>query len=253
MTQILYGKNPVIEALRAGRRTIHEIYLEGKRGKPPDDEIAPVLQKYHVKFRIVEKREIDSLTHQAKHQGIAAKADDFPYSTIEQMVGQFPDPAPQGGSPPQAGSALFVMGDSIQDPQNLGTICRSAYCFGAQGIILNKDQSVDITPAVCKASAGAVEYLSVAKVTNLARSLEYLKENGFWTYAAVAGASETLSQLKPSPKMVLVMGSEGEGIRRLVLEKCDFQFSIPMVREFDSLNVAQAASVILYAFSQSKK
>lgn len=238
MTQILFGKNPVLEALKAKRRKIHEIYIEGQKGKPKDNEIVSVLSKHHVKFRITEKAEIDSLTHQAKHQGIAAKVDDFPYSTIEQMVGQFSE------------SALFVMGDSIQDPQNLGAICRSAYCFGAHGIILNKDQSVDITPVVCKASAGAVEYLSVAKVTNLARSLEYLKEKGFWTYAAVAGTTETLDQLKPSPKMVLVMGSEGEGIRRLVLEKCDFQFSIKMVRKFDSLNVAQAASVILYALSR---
>ncbi|MBI4412315.1 MAG: 23S rRNA (guanosine(2251)-2'-O)-methyltransferase RlmB [Deltaproteobacteria bacterium] len=238
MTQILYGKNPVIEAVRAGRRKIHEIYVEGRKGKPNDSEIASLLLKHHSKFRIVEKSEIDSLTRQAKHQGIAAKADDFPYSTLEQMVEQFAD------------QALFVMGDSIQDPQNLGAICRSAYCFGAHGIILNKDQSVDITPVVCKASAGAVEYLSVAKVTNLARSLEYLKENGFWTYGAVANATDTLDQLKPSPKMVLVMGSEGEGIRRLVLEKCDFQFSIKMARKFDSLNVAQAASVILYAISR---
>lgn len=245
MTQILYGKNPIIEVLHAGRRKIHEALVEGKKGRPSDEAVAAVLAKHHVKYRIVEKKEIDSLTHQAKHQGVAAKVDDFPYMSLEQMVGQFPESAPQ------AGSALFVLCDSIQDPQNLGAICRSAWCFGAHGIILNKDQSVDVTPAVAKASAGAVEHLSIAKVTNLARSLEYLKEKGFWSYAAVAGAKDTLEKLSPSPKMVIVLGSEGEGIRRLVLESCDFQFSIKMVRPFDSLNVAQAASIILHEISKT--
>jgi 23S rRNA (guanosine2251-2'-O)-methyltransferase len=149
--------------------------------------------------------------------------------------------------------ALFVMCDSIKDPQNLGSICRSAYCFGADGIILNKDNSVEITNVVARASAGAIEHLSIAKVTNLSRTLTELKDQGFWSYAAVTKAPESLESLSPSDKMVVVMGSEGEGIRRLVLENCDVQFTIPMPGSFDSLNVAQAATVILYSLSQKRK
>lgn len=240
MFQILYGKNPIIEAVHAKRRKIHEVYLEGKRGKPNDSHLASQLQGHGVNFKVVEKKEIEGLTRGVKHQGIAAKVEPYPYLSLEELISQFSD------------SALFVMCDSIQDPQNLGAICRSAYCFGAHGIILNKDRSVEVTPAVSKASAGAVEYLSICRVTNLSRSLDQLKQKEFWTYAAVQDSETTLETLSPASKMVLVLGSEGTGIRRLVLESCDSTFTIPMEREFDSLNVAQAASVILYEISRKR-
>lgn len=238
MTQILFGKNSVIEVLKAGRRKIHEGYIEGRSGSPKDSNLSNILGKYSCPVKIVDKRELNSLTNSTHHQGVAVKADEFPYSSLEELISK------------SGKRVLLVMCDSIQDPQNLGAICRSAYCFGADGIILNKDRSVDITPAVVKASAGAVENLSVVKVTNLTRALTSLKEEGFWSYAADPFAGEKLKDVSFSPKTVLVVGSEGEGIRRLLSESCDFRFSIPMIGEFDSLNVAQSASIILYEISR---
>lgn len=238
MTQILFGKNPVIEVLKARRRKIHECYLEGRKGSPKDSNLSDILGKYSYPVKIVGKKELDSLTGSTHHQGVAVKVDEFPYSFLEDLASKSND------------KVLLVMCDSIQDPQNLGAICRSAYCFGADGIILNKDRSVDITPTVVKASAGAVENLSVAKVTNLTRTLTSLKEEEFWSYAADPLADEKLKDVSFSPKTVLVIGSEGEGIRKLLLESCDFRFSIPMVGKFDSLNAAQSASIILYEISR---
>lgn len=241
MTQILFGKNVIQEVLKANRRKIHEIYLQGTQTKLDDPLLENLIRKYHVPLKNIDRNKLDSLTQQARHQGIAAKVDDFPYSSLEEMVSCFQK------------SALFLICDSITDPQNFGAICRSATCFGVDGILVNKDQSVEVTPVVCKASAGGVEHLSVARVTNLARSLEYLKENGFWSYAAIPQASDSLEKISPSPKMAIVLGSEGKGIRRLIQEKSDFHFSIPMAKNFDSLNVAQAATIILYEIAKKRR
>lgn len=238
---ILFGKNPILEALRANRRKIHEVYIysplpggEGDRGRVDFEKLLSLCAQQKIPVKKVDKNKLDSLTEGAPHQGVAAKVEGFPYSSLDEVLTRFSD------------SCFLLIGDSIQDPQNLGAICRSAYCLGVDALILNRDQSAEINATVSKASAGAVEHLPVAKVTNLARCLEELKQNGFWSYGADSEAKESLTQITLSSKMAVVIGNEGKGIRPLVAKSCDVHFSIPMARAFDSLNVAQAAAVICY-------
>jgi 23S rRNA (guanosine2251-2'-O)-methyltransferase len=239
-TEIIYGRNSIEEALKAGRRKFFELYLQGRHGQAEDSSFAPLVKKAGVPVRVMPRDDLDDLTKGAKHQGVAAKVVAFPYSDCEALVKKL------------GPKAFFLMCDTITDPQNLGAICRSAYCFGVDAVIINKDRAVDINATVSKASAGAVEHLNICKETNLTRTLEMLKENGFWSYAADANARDSLHTLDPADKMVFVMGSEGAGIRRLVREHCDIGFSIPMARSFDSLNVAQAATVILYEMAKKR-
>lgn len=234
---ILFGKNPILEALRSNRRKIHEVLLI------EDNEIASLCTSKKIPVKKTDKNRLDSLCEGASHQGVAAKVEGFPYSSLDEVLTQFSD------------SCFLLVCDSIQDPQNLGAICRSAYCLGVDALILNRDQSAEINATVSKASAGAVEHLPVVKVTNLSRTLEELKEKGFWSYAADVEEKEgktSLDQISPSPKMAVVIGNEGKGIRRLVRESCDVRFSIPMTRSFNSLNAAQAATIICYEISKKR-
>lgn len=232
MSQVIYGKNSVQEALKAKRRRILEIYISDKSDTPD------LFKSAGVQVKKLSKEKLDQLVEGAPHQGMAARVEGFAYSSIEEVT--------------RGEKSFLLICDSLQDPQNLGAIARSAYAFGVDAIVLAKDRSVEVTPAVSKASAGAIEHLPVVRVTNLSRTMDDLKKEGFWFYAADAGADETLEKMKPSPKMGVVLGSEGEGIRPLVLKNCDFHFKIPFARPFDSLNVAQAASVIVYEISKKR-
>lgn len=244
MPQILYGTNPILETLKGSRRKIFEGYLLGEKNRPIDLQLASVFQNADIPFKILDRNQLDHLSGTSHHQGVALKASDYPYYSMDEMIALFP------------ASALFVMCDSIHDPQNLGALCRSAHCFGVNGLIMNKDQSAAVTPAVVKASAGAVEHLAMARETNLARSIHDLKKNGFWSYSTEATPSSKsipLHEISPSKKMVVVLGNEERGIRRLIKEECDFHVTIPMVGTFNSLNVAQAATVFFYEISRRKK
>lgn len=225
--QILYGKNPVFEAIKAGRRKVGPVFYADPKNFSIPDAIAQ---------KIVSRDELGRMAKTPYHQGIVAQAGEYPYDSLDKLV--------------KKQNSFLVMCDSLTDPQNFGALCRSAYCFGVDGVIINKDRSVEVTPAVCKASAGAVEHLSIVRVTNLVATLTQLKKQEYWVYATDANAEATLDAVKPSAKMVLILGSEGEGVRRLVGEQADFKFSIPMKRAFDSLNVAQAATICMYEMSK---
>lgn len=242
--QILYGANPILEILKAGRRKIYEGYLLGEKNQPIDLQLASCFKDNNIPLKILDKNQLDHLSGTSHHQGVAIKSADYPYYSLDEMLALFRE------------SALFVVCDSIQDPQNLGALCRSAHCFGINGVIINKDQSVTVTPAVVKASAGAVEHLAVTRETNLARTVCDLKKNGFWSYSAEVSPSLKsipLDEISPSKKMVVVLGNEGRGIRRLIKEECDFHVTIPMAGSFNSLNVAQAATVFFYEISRRRK
>ncbi len=233
-TEWITGNNAVREVLKAGRRHVHEIACV----KEDDEIILAEAKKRSLKLRIAGKNELDKLgTH---HQGWAARVDFYPYTALEEVIGKAPDK-----------STILVV-DSVTDPQNLGALCRNAYCFGVDAIVMNKDQSAMVTPLVVRASAGAVEHLAICRETNLVRSLETLKEHSYWIYAADGTATDTLEKTKPSDRSALVMGSEGHGIRPLLLKTCDFKIKISMVRNFDSLNVAQAAGIILHYWNYLK-
>jgi len=222
----LYGRNSVNEALRAGRRRIHRVLIA--HGTRPFDARVPVDR--------VDRHQLDSLvgTH---HQGVVAEVDPFPYVSVEDLIGESP---------------LLLALDSLQDPQNFGTLLRTALAVGVDGVIIPEHRAVGITPAVSNASAGAVEHLRVARVTNLTRALSQLKSRNVWVYGLTMDAPQPFWDVDFNGGVVLVVGSEGEGLGRLVRETCDLLLSIPMRPDsIDSLNAATAGSLVLYeAFRQ---
>lgn len=215
----------------AGKRRVDQVYLvagsaEKRLGTQLSHIQAPVEQ--------VTAAQILAITQSPHHQGIAARVGPFPYVDLVDLI----DRATGNAGP-------IVVLDEIQDPANLGSILRVAECLGAAGVILTKDRCVSVTPAVEKAAAGGSAHVPVARVVNLARAVEQLKKAGYWVYAAEAGNGVSLYSLVLSGKMAFVLGSEGKGIRRLVLEKCDHLVSVPMIGRISSLNVAQTASILL--------
>jgi 23S rRNA (guanosine2251-2'-O)-methyltransferase len=184
-----------------------------------------------------ERAELDALCGEpsARHQGVVAVAGELEYLEIEDVLDAIVDKP-----------ALLVVLDSVQDPHNLGAIIRSASVFGADAVIIPRDRAVSVTPVVVKASAGATEHMPIAKVTNLARTLEQLKEAGVWTVAAVAGDAQEPWKIDLTGSIALVLGAEGKGLRPLVAKGCDFRAQIPMSGQVASLNVSVAAGALLY-------
>ncbi len=231
---LISGRNAVRELLREGR-DIDKIYLA--RGDREGSILALIgeASARGIPLVEVERRVLDTMCQHARHQGIVAIAAERQYATLDDVLAC----AAQRGEKP-----LVVIADGITDPHNLGALIRCAECAGAHGLILPKRHSAGLTSVVAKASAGAIEHLSIVKVTNLSDTIERLKEKGFWIYAAdMDGAPYHSTDLTGAA--AIVMGSEGAGISRLVREKCDFVVSIPLYGHIDSMNVSTAAAVIL--------
>jgi 23S rRNA (guanosine2251-2'-O)-methyltransferase len=237
--EILAGRNPVREALRAGRRRFERLMLaEGAAEKGTLEEIVALCREAGVPVSRVSKQEIDRLSGDVLHQGVAARVSTYPYVELDDILAL----AEERGEAP-----LVLALDSLQDPQNVGSIMRSAEAVGVHGVILPDRRSASVTPAVSRASAGAVEHLRVATVTNLVRALDELKARGLW----VAGGEDhpravDYAGVDLNRPLALVLGSEGQGMRRLVAERCDFLLRIPMRGQVGSLNVSVAAALLLY-------
>ncbi len=229
---VIYGVHPVLETIRAGKRPVHEVYLA--RGPSIPSDLKDGLSDSALSVSRVSADQMRSLTGTLRHQGVAARVGPFPYVDLENLL----EESVHGTGP-------VVVLDEVQDPANIGSILRSAECLGAQGVILTKDRAAPISPLAEKASAGASAHVAVARVVNLARTIGQLKEIGFWIYAADSGRGESCYSVDLSGKIALVLGSEGKGLRRLVRETCDLSVSIPTVGSIQSLNVAQAAAVLL--------
>ena len=232
MPGIIAGRNAVRELLRSGR-TIDKIVVSGKEGA-----VVPILAEAKEKgIPIVnaDQSKLDYLANGAVHQGIIAYAAQKDYSTVEEILAI----ADERGEKP-----LIVIADGVEDPHNLGAIIRCAECAGAHGVIIPKRHSSGLTPVVAKASAGAIWHMAIARVANVAQTVEKLKEAGVWTFAAEAGGTAYYDTDFDLP-CAIVLGSEGAGVGRLVKETCDFIVSIPMYGHVNSLNVSTAASVLL--------
>lgn len=237
---VVYGRNPVHEVLRAKKRKVFEILIAEPLPVFQESPLWELAKKASVTVNETSAQQLNHLSREGVHQNILARVERYPEYKLSDV---FEDPSPK---------QLVLVLDSIQDPQNFGTLCRSALAFGVKYVIFPKDRSVSLTGTVCKASAGAVEHLKLIQVTNLARTLEEFKEKQYWTYGASLDAgSVALASVRPADKSVLVMGSEGKGLRRLVAETCDQLVKIEMAVDFDSLNVAQAGSVMLYEFMKT--
>ena len=238
---VVSGRNAVKELL-ASDRDIDKIYVQ--KGEREGSIVMLVSKASERKIPIIEvdKSKLDSIAQIGSHQGIVALAAEQNYSSIEEIV----EYAKSRGEAP-----FVVICDGVEDPHNLGAIIRSAECSGVHGVIIPKRRAVGLTPTVAKASAGALEHMRVARVTNLAMTLDELKRLGFWIYAADMGG-ERYCDVDYSGSVAVVMGSEGFGISRLVKEKCDFIVSIPLYGKVNSMNVSCAAAVILTEIAKGR-
>ena len=234
-TLIIEGRNAVLEAFRSGRPIDKVFILDGCQDGPVRT-IVREAKKHDTILNFVGKERLSQLSETGKHQGVVACAAAYEYADIEDMFKL----AEKRGEDP-----FFILLDNIEDPHNLGAIIRTANLAGAHGVIIPKRRAVGLTAVVAKTSAGALNYTPVAKVTNLAKTMEELKERGMWFVCADMGG-ESMYKLNLTGSIGLVVGSEGDGVGRLVKEKCDFIAAIPMKGEIDSLNASVAAGVLAY-------
>lgn len=229
------GRNAVIEAFRSGK-TIDKVFLLDGCQDGPIRTILREAKKTDAIISFVKKERLDQMSETGKHQGVIAYSAAYEYGSVEEMLAK----AEEKGEPP-----FLILLDNIEDPHNLGSILRTANQAGAHGIIIPKRRAVGLTATVAKASAGAVNYTPVAKVTNLVKTMEELKKQGMW-FVCGDMQGESMYQLDLTGPMGLIIGNEGEGVSRLVRENCDFVASIPMFGDIDSLNASVAMGVLSY-------
>lgn len=248
MSELIYGRRAVHETLDAGRRHIYRLWLEGTEDKPvtgPLAEIQSIAQAAGIPARHIKGGLFDKLEEQgANAQGVALEVGDYPYVEVDAIL----------AFAKRLGEAPFLLIlDHLQDPQNLGTLIRTAEALGVHGILIPDRRAARVTPAVTNSSAGAVERMRVAQVPNLNQAIDYLKSHDIW----IAGLDSDLETPLVNPTMLdgalaLVVGGEGSGLSRLTREKCDFLLRLVMVGQVDSLNAAVAGSIVLYLARQAR-
>ncbi len=233
---LLFGINPVMEALR-GTRTVYELFVQTSGSDHRLAKITALAEKKGVSVRRRERDDLARLCGSTHHQGVVLRVSPFPYAAIEDITAQLE----------QSGTAGFLLVlDGIQDPHNLGALIRSAACAGVNGVIIPKDRACGVTSAAEKTSAGAVETVPVSRVTNIAQTLETLKQEGYWIYGLAGEEGHSLYDVKFSGKVVLVVGGEGEGIRPLVRKHCDMLLAIPHYGGVGSLNASVAGGIAMF-------
>lgn len=237
---LLAGRNPIREALKAGR-DIEKLLVQKGELTGSAREIVQMAKEAHIPVQEVEHQRLNELAK--NHQGMVAFASAYQYSTVEAMLAE----AEEKGEEP-----FLILLDGITDPHNLGAIIRSAECVGAHGVIVPERRAVGLTPAAVKASAGAIEHIKVARVVNMTRVIEMLKARNIWTYALTMDGTD-YEKVNFKGGVALVVGSEGEGISHLVLENCDQKVSLPMAGHLDSLNASVAAGVVMYRVLSSRR
>jgi len=242
MNDKVIGRNPVREAIKSGRDMDKILVKKGEI----EGSLVPIIKlakNQGIPVIETEKQKLDQLAEGGNHQGVIAYVATHTYCEVKDIL----NAAKEKGKDP-----FIIILDKITDPHNLGSIIRTANCVGADGIIIPKRNSVGLNSVVAKTSAGAVEYTPVAKVTNISQTIESLKKEGIWVAGAEAGG-DTMYRTNLKGPLALVIGSEGEGISRLVKEKCDFLVEIPMYGNINSLNASVAAAVLMYEISRQRQ
>ena len=229
------GRNAVLEAFRSGR-VVDKLFVLERCEDGPVRTILREAKKHDTMVRFVKKERLDQMSETGKHQGVIAMTAAYDYAEVDDILNK----AREKGEAP-----FVVLLDNIEDPHNLGAIIRTANLAGAHGVIIPKNRAVGLTATVARTSAGALNYTPVARVTNIARTIEELKKEGLWFVCADMGGT-SMYQLDLKGPIGLVIGNEGEGVSRMVKEKCDFVASIPMKGDIDSLNASVAAGVLAY-------
>lgn len=233
--EMIIGKNPVLEAIRSGR-TIHKILLSDAINKRIEQDMMKQAKKNKVIVQKVPRKKIDQLTD-GSHQGVLAYVSNYSYFTIDDIL--------QNAASRQELPFIMIL-DELEDPHNLGAILRTADAAGAHGIIIPKRRSALLTQTVAKASAGAIEHIPVARVTNIGRAIDYLKEKHIWVVGTDETGEKDYRTLDGHTAIALVIGNEGNGMTRLVKEKCDWLVQLPMQGNIPSLNASVAASLLMY-------
>ncbi|WLR50943.1 23S rRNA (guanosine(2251)-2'-O)-methyltransferase RlmB [Bacillus tianshenii] len=229
------GKNPVLEALRAGR-DINKVWIAEGIQRSAAQQIQKLAKESNTIVQQVPKKKLDQVVG-GNHQGVAASVAAYQYAEVEDM---FQLAAERNEVP------FILLLDEIEDPHNLGSILRTADAVGVHGVIIPKRRAVGLTGVVAKVSTGAIEHIPVARVTNMARTIDELKEKGFWIAGTDASAKEDFRQMSVDMPLGVVIGSEGKGMNRLVRDKCDFLLSIPMAGKVTSLNASVSAGLLMY-------
>lgn len=236
-TEMLSGIHPVAEALAAGRRRIHRVYISSAKPAKRVSKIAERARRLDIPVSSAAREEIRKMTKNQHHQDIAASTGAFPLSDFNSML--------EAGKKDASGSFFLVI-DSLLDPQNLGAIVRTSMCTGVTGIIIPRDRSAAPTPTVSRASAGALEHARLCIVTNLANTMKELKKNNFWTIGLDQKATLPIFKSDMTGALALVIGGEDTGIRPLVQRHCDFMCSIPQTGPIGSLNASVAGAMAMY-------
>jgi 23S rRNA (guanosine2251-2'-O)-methyltransferase len=244
--ELLYGRNVVRESLLAARRTFFGLWHLAEAGADPHGrEIIHLARALHIPLKELDRHRLSQLADDRHHQGVVLEASAYPYVEPEEIV----DAAGRADAPP-----FLLLLDCLQDPQNLGTLLRTGEAVGLHGVIIPERRAAAVTPAVVSASAGASEWLRVAQVTNLARAMELLTKRGVWLVGLEdRPEAQPFDQVTWPAALGLVVGSEGEGLRRLTREKCDLLVRLPMVGRINSLNAAVAGSIALYAAHTARR
>jgi 23S rRNA (guanosine2251-2'-O)-methyltransferase len=242
--EIIYGYHPVREALRANRRKIQTIYIGRENSGNRGEEISGIAESNGIPVERVTAEAIRSMSRTDYHQDVCARTSTYPVVAPEDLM----DRILTGEAPP-----FFLVIDSVLDPQNLGALIRSALSVGVLGVLTPKDRSAPPTAAVSKASAGALEHILMARVTNISRTLDALKQRGLWIFGLEGKADQEIYRTDLTGPMALVVGGEEKGIRPLVKQHCDFLVSIPQHGPLDSLNASVAGAVALYEVLRQRR
>ena len=244
-TELLYGIHPVLEALAAGRRRVYEIYLDKEKKSRRFAQIKSIAETRGILKKNIGSRDLKALADTIDHQGAAAVVSPYPLVTVQDIL----------HTDRGKGAKNFVlMLDNIQDPQNLGAIIRTALCVGIHGVVVPKDRSASPTPAVSRASAGALEHMHLVRVTNLVQTIKHCKSLGLWVMGLQQNAAQSIYAADLSGSIAIVLGGEQKGIRRLVEKNCDFMVAIPQLGTLNSLNASAAGAVAMYeAFRQRNR
>ena len=240
---IIEGRNPVIEALRSGR-DIEKILISKGNKEGSIKKIMAMAKENRVFVQYVDKNKINQISTSGAHQGVIAYVAAYRYHELEEIL---------DAARSKEEDIILIILDEITDPHNLGSIIRTADAVGVHGVIIPKRRSVGLTAAVAKTSAGAIEYVPVTRVTNLSRTIDYLKEQGIWVVGADMDGEKLHYDSDLAGNIAFIIGSEGKGISRLVKEKCDFLVKLPMMGRVSSLNASVAASILMYEALRQRK
>jgi 23S rRNA (guanosine2251-2'-O)-methyltransferase len=237
MAPIIYGIHPIQEALKSSHLQIEKIWIGTQTPHPPLQSILDLAHKMKIPITWTTPESLERMTKRGVHQNVVGLIKETPYEDVGGILSYWKK---------EGTKAFFLILDGIQDPQNFGSLIRTALGCGVHGIIIPRDRSVGITPGVIKASSGAIAHLPIARVVNIATTLDTLKGEGIWVYGAAAEAKELICQTDLSMDLAIVIGAEGKGIRPLVKKKCDGLFSIPMKGPLSSFNASVSGGMILY-------